>query len=274
MAVTNNLLHNKNLKALSIQINLSGLSFCVLNKDDNTITALKTVTFKNSKNPENLLEEVKTLFNTTAELQTTFTEVIVLHQNNWSTLVPLPIFKKEHIADYLKFNTKILPSDLLDYDSLNHLDTCCVYVPFTNINNYIFDKFGSFTFKHTTTVLVENLAILEKNNDIKKVYLNFNLNHFDLVIFNSGKLIFYNNFEVETPEDFLYYVLFTFEQLNINPELVKTSLLGHINTTNAFYKMAYKYIRFVDVLETNYAIAFQTNTTEKQRYFNLIHALI
>ncbi|MGB6269320.1 MAG: DUF3822 family protein, partial [Olleya sp.] len=49
---------------LSIQISLSGLSFCVLDRSTTTILELESNIFKVKKTPTDLLDAVKHLFNT------------------------------------------------------------------------------------------------------------------------------------------------------------------------------------------------------------------
>ncbi len=40
---------------------------------------------------------------------------------------------------------------------LDNYDMVNVYLPFVNINNYIYDLFGEFEFKHNGTVMVQAL---------------------------------------------------------------------------------------------------------------------
>ena len=77
-------------------------------------------------------------------MNNSFTNVTIVHNNDLSTLVPEELFNKNHVADYLKFNSKILKSDFIAYDSILENSSVNVYVPYININNYIYDKFGTF----------------------------------------------------------------------------------------------------------------------------------
>src|SRR5699024_1618624 len=70
-------------------------------------------------------------------------------------MVPSSYFDKDHLSDYLKFNVRLLPTDELNYDELEEMEAKMVYVPFTNINNYLFDNFGSFTYRHFSTGFIE-----------------------------------------------------------------------------------------------------------------------
>ncbi len=251
---------------LSIQISLSGLSFCILQRDTNTITYLNNTAFERKVNPIELLDKLKDAFNTIEALKVSFNSVNVIHVNDLSSLVPKPLFDEDNLADYLKFNSKILKSDFLSFDEISINDSFNVYVPYVNVNNFIYDLFGSFTYKHFSTVLIENILSLEKNTVDTKVYVHISSNHFEILVIEKGNLLIYNTFEYTTKEDFIYYLLFTTEQLQLNPETLQLVFLGDINKEHALFEMAYKYIRnisFGNRLDTyDYKIEPKTNYSD------------
>ncbi|PQV46219.1 uncharacterized protein DUF3822 [Jejuia pallidilutea] len=228
---------------LSIQISLSGLSFCILNINTNTFENFEYIPFNKKVNPFVALERLMHYFDTREYLQKTFNDILVIHENDLSTLVPKPLFNKDYLADYLKFNSKILKSDYINYDTLDNNESVNVYVPYVNINNFIYDAFGEFTFKHFSTILIDEILKNEKNSSVNKVYVHVSEQHFEIVAVNSGKLKLYNTFEYKNAEDFIYYLLFTLEQLNYNPEHINVVLIGNISKDDSLYKMAYTYIR-------------------------------
>lgn len=230
---------------LSIQVSLSGLSFCILHKDSNTITYIKHIAFENKVNPIELLDKLKQVFNSEEVLNDNFNAVIVIHVNELSSLVPKPLFKEDYLADYLKFNSKILKSDFITFDNISINDSVNVYVPYVNLNNFIYDQYGGFTYKHFSTVLIENILALEKNAIVTRVYAHISQDHFEIVMVNKGELLIYNTFDYSTKEDFIYYLLFTTEQLELNPETLHLVFLGDINKDSELYDISYKYIRNV-----------------------------
>lgn len=234
-----------NNKELSIQISLNGLSFCVLNTETNTITSLQHFPVNKKQTPYELLDAVKHVFNTEDELDKAFNKVTVIHINELSTIVPKPLFNEDSLADYLKLNSKILKTDYITYDEITINDSMNVYVPYVNVNNFIYDKFGSFTFKHFSTLLIESILNIEKHSDSPKLYVNVSKTHFEIVAIKESKLLLYNSFEYNTEKDFIYYLLYTVEQLNFNPETIQVVLIGSLTKESALYKMAYKYIRNV-----------------------------
>ena len=106
----------------------------------------------------------------------------VIHDNELATLVPKPLFDETNLVDYLKFNTKILKTDFITYDPLSIADIVVVYVPLVNINNFIFERFGSFEYKHSATITLNRVLTLEKNSNSLKMYLNIEASHFEIIV--------------------------------------------------------------------------------------------
>ena len=237
-----NEIHNKEL---SIQLGLNGLSFCILNTDTNTIIQLKHLTPTKKQTSEELLETLITLFETEISLQDSYKKITIIHENEWSTLVPKALFNEDALVDYLKLNIKILKTDYITFDTVAINDSVNVYLPYVNINNFIYDKFGSFIYKHYSTILIEAILNTEANADDSKLYIHVSKTHFQIIAVKKGDLLLYNTFEYATPEDFIYYILFTAEQLQLNPETIKTVLLGDIAEDDNLYTIAYKYIRHI-----------------------------
>ncbi|MCB4797810.1 DUF3822 family protein [Neotamlana laminarinivorans] len=245
MALQNKKIIKLSNSELSIQISLSGLSFCILNRETNTITFLKDICFPKKRNHFELLDTLKNEFDTEAVLNNSFSEVNVIHDNELATLVPKPLFSEDLLADYLKFNTKILKSDFITFDNIKINDSVTVYVPYININNFIYDKFGRFTYKHISTVLINAILKTDINFNVPKAYVHVSKEHFEIVIVQNKKLLLYNSFFYNTKEDFIYYILFCIEQLQLNPETINLIFLGNIDAYDDIYVITYKYIRLV-----------------------------
>ncbi|MCB0426681.1 MAG: DUF3822 family protein [Mangrovimonas sp.] len=261
MAKTNNIETNKlTNQRLSIQISLSGLSFSILDVSSHTIVALKS--FKKSRilTPLELLDYLKFVIDTEHLKQNTFSQITVIYRNDLSTLVPETLFDETNIADYLKFNNKILPSDFISYDQLSN-GTVNVYVPLVNINNYIYDTFGAFTYKHYSTLFIEHLINLKDGLD-SNMFVDVDENQFEIAVLKEQKLIFYNTFSYSTKEDFIYYILFTAEQLQMNPETFTLVFSGLIDEDSELYEIAYKYVRHIS--KGNQDLGFQFEPDMKQ----------
>lgn len=259
-----------NNKALSIQVSLNGLSFCILNTETNTVEDLKTFFSSKKQTPPELLDQLKHVFNTENALNNAFNTVTIIHINELSTIVPKALFNADAIVDYLKLNAKILKTDFITHDAITINDSVNVYVPYVNANNFIYDHFGSFTYKHYSTVLIESLLIAEKNNNGQKLYIHINQVHFEIIVITEGQLTLYNTFEYETPEDFIYYVLFTIEQLALNPETISVVLLGDIIEGDTLYEIIYKYVRNISFGDRKDTFSFKNKPTTNHSHFILL----
>ncbi|WP_338734079.1 DUF3822 family protein [Mangrovimonas cancribranchiae] len=271
MAIANNTTNLTN-QDLSIQINLNGLSFCILDQDTQTITFLKHITLEKKTTPIQILDKLKHCFNSIDELNNTFNKVTVIYINDLATLVPKEFFNEELLADYLKFNSKILKSDFIAYDTVTANNSMNVYVPYVNINNYIYDKFGSFSYKHYATILLEQILKNDTLSQEENMYVNVGDTHFEIIVVNSGKLKFYNTFEYHSQEDFIYYILFTIEQLSLNPEKINLILLGNIVKNDDLYNITYKYIRHVSFGHRKDTYNYIETPKSNHSHFTLIHS--
>ena len=270
MAITNNNSNKLTNLELSIQLSLSGLSFCILNRNSNTIEVLKVHRFEKQLNPLEALDTLDNLLKKNTALNEDFKNVTIIHDNDLSTLVPESLFDKNHLADYLKFNSKILKSDFIAHDPISENNSVNVYVPYININNYIYDKFGAFTFKHKSSVLIESILQIEKEAIDTKVYIHVGFNHFEIIVTEKGKLKLYNTFSYNSKEDFIYYILFTGEQLNLNPETLNLVLLGDITENDILYNIVYKYIRNVSFGNRNDGFKYASKPNSEHSNFSLL----
>jgi len=265
---TINLENIKNTK-LSIQFKLDGFSFCINDSSTNeTIYFYEKQFEEKQKTPENLLQKIKEIFKADPHLQKDFSSILVIHENNLSTLVPNKYFSEDKLLEYLNFNIKTLATDYIAFDEIQGINAKNVYVPYIHINNYLFQNFGAFEYKHHHTIFIEKLLSLSGSEE-KKVYINVSTKNFDIVVLQSRELKFSNSFHFETKEDFIYYILFTFEQLKLDVEKVKLYFTGDIELESEIYNSTYQYIRNVLFLESNNPIFNQINSSKHSNYILL-----
>lgn len=226
-----------------------------------------------STTPEELLMEIEKVFSENKLFQSNFQEVTIIYSTPIYSLVPASLFDETKASEYLKFNSKILANDFIAYDSIDTQDLVIVYVPFVNINNYFFERFGTFSYYHSATVLLKTVLNLDKYSLPSKVFLHFENNTFDCVIIKNGELQLCNSYSYKTPEDFIYYTLFCLEQLKLNPEIVDVYLCGSIDETDENYQMAYTYIRNIKFLDTNASKITISETAKPRQHFILKNAL-
>ena len=262
----NNNIEVTSKRKLSIQFSLDGFSFCTTNTN-NEVLEFSSYTFSKTKNsPELVLEKLQDIFKKEKSLQYDFETVTVIHQNNLNTLVPNEYFKEEALKSYLKYSIKTIATDLITFDELDFMNSKNVYIPYVNINNFLFQNFGEFEYKHYSSVLLEKLFSIPTNDN--GCYIHVSKSTLDIVIIKNSNLQFFNIFEYKTKEDFMYYVLFTLEQLELSTEETLVSILGDIEEDSDLYRLIYTYIRNIDFLSSKNAVF--NNQKEISKHSNFI----
>lgn len=257
-------------KSLSIQLSSDGFSFCVYNNTSNLYEYLSNTTFSAKVlNPKDLLEEVKKVFENEETLHKSYSEINLIHHNNLNTFVPVAHFQEDLLHDYLKNTVKTFKNDFVSYDELEHLKANNVYIPFVNINNFVFDSFGEFTYLHSSTVFLQNVlkrfSIAERT-----MFVNVYQGDFQILILENNELILSNHFNYATKEDFVYYILFVAEQLKMNPNEFKLYLFGTIKENSEEYSLLFNYVRNVEIYETKNANLTDSIEVLPQENFNLL----
>jgi hypothetical protein len=262
---------DKMYQKLAIQVSLNGLSFATFDTLTNKATMLQKIDLGKVNVTTKIEDLFAEAFQKHPELKASYDEVVIIHSNNLSTFVPTALFDEEYLGSYLQFNTKVFETDFFAFDELGNYEMNNVYIPYVNMNNYFIDQFGTFDYKHANTVLVNKLLDLSKNKEELQLFVHISDAHFEIVVIQNQKLQLYNSFDYKTPEDFIYYILFTAEQLHLNPESFKLELLGKIIEGDSLYDIAYKYIRNTNLFDVSF---MQNNLTdaEKREHFILLHS--
>lgn len=238
----NTLTHNT--KSLSVQVSLNGLCFLIRN-EQTEILHHQEIQFPMVYTPQEVLIEIKKHLADNATLFRGITQLTLIHQNLLYSLVPKKFFEKDKMAQYLKLNAQIFETDNPAFDEIDSKELIVTYVPLTNVNNYFFELFGEFSFKHSITDFIEQKLHAADQN--QAMYVCMRSTYMDVLVFQNQNITLVNSFQYSCPEDFMYYLLFVAEQLQLDPETFQLFLQGDIQINDDFYTMAYSYIRHLHV---------------------------
>ena len=244
--MTKNLVNPEN-HILSIQVSLDGFSFYIKNDTTKAVVESGNFQFEHSRSPEQALIELKAIFSDLALLNNTFKEVIVIYDNELFTIVPKALFDQDKLADYLKFNVKLLHTDFTVFDELPEYELFNVYLPFSNITNFFFDHFGSFTYYHSQSIFLKTILRQSKEEENKAMHIHLSKNTLAILANKGETLLLNNKFSYTNTADCLYYILYCYEQLQLDPEITPVTLYGCISAEDPIFKLIYDYVRHVNL---------------------------
>lgn len=230
---------------LSLLISKDAVGCCILDISKKKYLAIEWFAFQNSnsfvilKDKLNELLEQNEIFNFPYQhihIGIAQTEVAIVPENLWDE-------KNGH--DFLEFSHTVEPYDRIRTDDLPQLKSKNVYAMNSELLVMLQEHFENVTIHHSTTSLMEVLLKENRFYNDTRIFANIQQSRVELIVLEKGKLLLFNYFDFQTPEDFIFYILFTCQQLDLNPEILNFYFLGEIEKKSPLFDITYKYIRNV-----------------------------
>jgi len=258
---------------LIIQIGLDNVWLAINEKSKNKYIAFENYTFQNVYGFEAVLDLMDILIKESRLMPHYYKSVACVIVNSRSTIIPSPLFENERKEMYLKFNASLREDELVVADDLKNLDAKNVFALSSRLKNKLDFLYKNVSYHHFSSALIEGLLIQNKNQTAKKLFVHIQPTHFEAIIIEGKNLLFYNTFNHHTAEDFIYYLLFVCEQLQLNPENIEAILLGEVDKNSAVYLIAQKYIRNLKFgkRSDDADYSYQLQTLPKHFYFTLFN---
>lgn len=258
---------------LSIQIDLNGFSFCILDTIRNKYVALKYYSF--APDSEDPGKQIRNIFEKDEFLNQEFKGSKLICTSKKSTLIPDPLFNKNNPEDYFSFNHSLNDSeDQILYNRVKNAEAYVVFAVPGFLTSLVQDYLPSIKIFHQSTPLIENIFLNRRNKkDQVTVYMNVAKDMFDIVVIDGKKLNLYNCFSFQDENDLIYFTLYIFEQLKLDPEKTEIMLSGNITKTMKHYEILKKYIRHIrfDTPNTQFTYSYTFNEVPSHTFLNLLN---
>ncbi len=262
---------------LILQISIDGILIAVNEKAKNKYIALEHYTFQNAYDFDALTILIDEVIKDSKLFKYKYGSVSCSIVNNLSTLIPNPLFEEDRKKTYLQFNASLQGNEFISGDEIKNLDAKNVFALSLSLKTKLDHLFGNITYHHFSSSLIDRLILQNKNQTAKKLYVHVQLTHFEAVVIQGKNLLFYNTFNHHSAEDFIYYLLFVCEQLQLNPSSTELIFLGEIEKNSAIYSIAQKYIsniKFGERDDDGADYSYQLQTLPKHFYFTLFNSYL
>jgi hypothetical protein len=259
---------------LSIQLSPDGFSFCIYDKQRNKLTGIQTFGLEDVANDRAFNLLLTEFLPTLAHLRADYDKIRIVVESTKSTLLPSALFDVQHLQKYLEFNHRVSTTELVLYDRIPMLDAVNVWAFSETIYHNLLQFFPAATIQHHATTLIDSLLLQHKNRSTEPlIFVNVRWQYFDIVVLSNNSLLLYNTFRFVTNEDFVYYLLFVFEQIGINPEVAGVVLYGDIKSGSSLFDYLKRYIRHIQLGRRNAVLQFSYVFDEipEHQFYNLIH---
>jgi len=241
---------------LSIQLRLNGFSFAIIDPERMLLMQLKEfrLAFRSKRSINEKWLDLQNYFLQFLHQEhfiiKSFQKVVFTIDHKEYTLMPKALVKGDNKNDYLLFNqsiayhfesfTNAIPSK--DFELIG-----AIYKPLKHI---IQDYFDSFSLLHSSSVLQNEVLKLSKNKKTGfKVYVSVSNHDMHIIAIKDAELIMSNSFAFSSKEDFVYFILLSYDQLKINPEEDALFFLGDISKSSPIYQIAWQYVRNIHFID-------------------------
>jgi hypothetical protein len=258
---------------LLAEIAPDGIRLAVHDKIKNRFVAFEKYALSN----KHTLIDVANLFEKTVKqsklysAQYTLVKCIVV--NNLSTLVPEAFLEDGNEKTLLKLNVPLEWNDMVLVDNIKNAGIKNIFaIPF-ELKIKFETLFRNVSYSHYSSAIIDGVLSENKNQITPKLYLHLQNFNFEVVFVKGKELILYNTFNYYTPEDFIFYLLFVYEQLHLNTEIIDAVFIGDVEKNSECYQLAQKYIRNVSFGQRNDLVdmTYQMQTIPKHNYYTLLN---
>ncbi len=258
---------------LYIYIGEDEFSFAVADKNLRKFIALESYKLQD----ENLKSQLDRIRSDSELLSIeNYRKVICCSGYRKSTLVPGPLYESENASKHLYFSHPQQAGEVIMTDEILQLEARNIFsVPgacFETIQSW----FRHVEMHHTSTSIIEYLLTTNRNKKDEIVTVNVHSTFMEIIVIKSRVLLMYNSFNYESPEEFVYYLLFVCEQLHLNPDHVLVHFAGEIEKNSTLFQLSCRYIRHTEVVSRPEILDYSNVLTElpSPLHYNLFSQVI
>lgn len=257
---------------LSIQLSLNGLSFCILDPVREKYIALSNKNIDSELSFDDLLDYIEEYIQKNDLLNQSYKHIKLIYITTKNTLIPNVYFKKENLKKYFEFNQKLDDLDEIHFNELKYINAYSVYVVPNQIANIFSKQFPGINFYNQQIPFIEH-ALVKYHSESKKIFVHINNSFIDICVTENGKLLLYNNFAFKTEMDLIYFIMYVFNQFNLNTETTEVILSGLLDKKSLTYsklKEFFNHLKF-DKLSEEFSYSYTFNQIPHHSFLNLFN---
>ena len=255
---------------LSVQIGQDGLTFCVLNTVINKYVCLRNYPIS-STDMSGTISECKMIFERDDLLGLRYKRSKLLLISPRFTFVPDNFYDDNNKDFYLTFNHGAATGE---QTLQNHVKSANFY----NIFSYpeellaLLKKYQpDINLFHHATPIVDTFITGRSHSTEASAY--FYCGHLDIIIAKNNRLLYYNTFSIDAPEDSVYYLIVTSNLFDIDLKTTKLIYPGNYEQMPSEIAILNNYVECIVECESPTAVTYSHYISKvyRKRFINLFN---
>jgi hypothetical protein len=253
---------------LSIFITQSSFAYAIFSNGYKSLEALCHVEHSSASDPPE--EKLRMLIGNYRLGSMNFSKVQVALLNRNFTILPQVYASAGDIRPFLKFASGTAETGASARHNIGEAAFC--YQGETAITTVIERTFSNASIRHAGAV---TCALHNSQHSLvkKDIFLNIHEGTIEIGARKGSSFLFYNIFQCSSDEDILYYLLFTMEQLDLDPLSAQLVIAGERAANDELIRNISKYARNVSLAVGDPSIkrAGSLAALPAHYYFTLLH---
>lgn len=172
-----------------------------------------------------------------------YDQVNVCFYSSQFNLIPSEVYEAYSEPEFwLEFNTEIFENDPIKNIKIPEHNIVLVYSYASEIEEVLNHYFENFTVEHSFQNLIKKAA----PHTGKRMYAHLFFNTLSLLVMHDEQIILYNIFNVNTKEDFSYYILNAYKNTDLNPAQAPLYCLG--DDLENYLKMLSNFVSHIEFI--------------------------
>ncbi len=259
---------------ISIQGSLNGYSFSILDKRRNKYILLRYMPFEQQLSPEEFVLRVDELHSWDEYLSRNFGSASFIWLSTRYTIVPESLFDTQNLRTYFSFNQEPDETDSLFYNAVRSAGAVIIFAVPRGLCDRLTGWNGKVRFYSQITPFVERLVTDYGGKDEKyKAMVNVHPGFIDMAVLKGNSLKLCNSYGCKNEKDFIFFLLYVFEQLRLNQEETPVFLSGDIDRNSPHFEMLKKNIRKIsfEKYSDHFNYSYKFMEVEPHRFSNLLN---
>lgn len=269
-------LHNY---TLSLMVGIRDFQLCITDQNSRLLL-LEDYKIENIKTVNERISRLKVLFEGHHLLQAGFWKSIRLAlKTHKFTQVPTDHFVKESAKDFLLVHCTINHTiEEVFYYPHSIADAVTVFAADGRLVKWIKSLYPNknVSITHQGSALIEGVLKQDDHSSSRSLFCYFDRGILHGIATENRNLIYYNQFAIKAPEDYLKYIMLVFKELGMSQKQSKLILWGNLKVDSKHVEYLKKYIRNISFgsRPSFLNFGFQFDEVPEHQYFDLMNVYL
>ncbi len=254
---------------LSIRLAPNGFSFFILDVTHNKVAAFKHF---NTAPHQDVITSALASLQSEEIFSYPFSEVRVMIDFPEVTCVPSSLYNEDYIDQLFALNADAGLKEYVISNSSKAYDLEVLFPVPQQLYQFFNKNFQKILFIHKLTNQL-SIAHSYKEKAREQLFISYAGEHFSAVALRNNSLIYHNCFTLITLEDFTYYLLLVFQELEFDQYQAQVLIDGELDADHSALLVVKEYIKQVNFSKKPTDLSFAEAITAPEHYYSNLLAL-